>query len=80
MKMSCCALSAADHTRGTGATRGLVPCTPNRVEWVKAVCESVINLSVVTTRLLMRSMNCGSTTNTSSRQRDIPQINTTAST
>src|SRR5260221_12623454 len=63
MKMSRCTLDAADHTRGTGAIRGFVPCTLNRAEWGEAVRGPVINLSVVTTRLSMRSMNCDSTTN-----------------
>jgi len=73
MKMSRWTLDAADHKRGTGAIRGFVPCTLNRAEWGEAGREPVINMSVVATRLSMRSMNCDSTTNKSSRQRDIPQ-------
>lgn len=67
MEMSRFTLNAADHTRGTGAIRDFVPCALDRAEWAAAGREPVMNLSVVTTRLSIRSLNCGFTMHTSSR-------------
>jgi len=67
MEMSRFTLNAADHMRGTGSIRGFVPCTFDSAEWAAAAREFVINLSVVTARLSIRSLNCGFTVHTSSR-------------
>ena len=55
--------------RGTGVIRGFAPCALDRAgaEAVR-VREPVMNLSVVTTRLSIRSLNCGFTMNKSDRQ------------
>ena len=73
MEMSRFTLNAADHTRGTGSIRDFVPCTFDRAEWAVAGRAVVMNLSVVTTRLSIRSLNCGFTMQTSSRQRNYLQ-------
>ena len=64
MKMSRCTLNAADHMRGTGVIRGFAACALDRAgaEAVR-VREPVMNLSVVTTRLSIRSLNCDFTEN-----------------
>jgi len=67
MKMSRFTLNAADHTKGMGSIRDFVPCTFDCAEWVAAEREPVMNLSVVTTRLSIRSLNYGLTMHTSSR-------------
>ena len=67
MEMSRFTLNAADHTRGTGVTRDLAHCVLDRAEWAAAGREFVMNLSAVTTRLSIRSLNCDFTIHTSSR-------------
>jgi len=63
-------LNAADHMRGTGAIRGFALDALDREEGPGAeiVREPVTNLSVVTTRLSIRSLNCEFTTNKPNRQ------------
>jgi hypothetical protein len=67
IEMSRFTLNAADHTRGTGVIRDFAPCALDRAEWVAAGREFVMNLSVVTTRLSIRSLNCDFTMHTSNR-------------
>ena len=55
MKMSRFTLNAADHTRGVEAIRGFAPCALHLS--VEVAREPVISLSVVTTKLSMRSLN-----------------------
>ena len=55
------ALKATDHARGAGAIRGFAPCELDRDEG--AVRESMMNRSVVTTRLLIREPYFGITEN-----------------
>ena len=62
MVMSRDALKATDHTRGTGEIRGSVPGELDSAEF-ETVCESMMNLSVVTIKLLMSPPNCGITAN-----------------
>jgi len=69
MKISRFTLNAAAHTRGTGAISGSVPCALDCEGLAEAVRAPVRNLSVVTTRLSMRSLNCDLTSNTCNRQR-----------
>jgi len=73
MKISRFTLNATDHTRGTGAISGSVPCALDCEELAEVVRAPVRNLSVVTTRLLRRSLNCDLTSNTCYRQRSIPE-------
>ena len=64
IEMSCFTLNAADHKRGTGAILGFARGTlDRREEGVEVVREPVTNLSVVATKLSIRSLNCGFTTN-----------------
>jgi len=73
MKISRFTLNAAAHTRGTGAISGSVPCALDCEELAEAVRAPVRILSVATTRLSMRSVNCDLTSNTCNRQRTIPE-------
>ena len=61
MKMSCFTLNAADHARGTGFSRVIAPCGLHPLEGVEATREPIMSLSVVATKLSMRSPNFGLT-------------------
>jgi len=75
IEISCFILSAADHTSGPGAIRGLALGALDREEGpgVEVVREPVTNLSVVITRLSIRSLNWEFTTNKPNRQSTVPQ-------
>ena len=62
MLISWDALNAMDQARQTGEILGFAPCTFERIR-VDIVREPLMNLSVVTIRLSMRSRNCGVTEN-----------------
>jgi hypothetical protein len=62
MMMSWFTRTAADHARGTAPRRCLVPAREDDAR------EPVMNLSVVTTRFSMRSINLGFTEDNQGRQ------------